>query len=116
MYAPRIESASRLGEVPLGPDHKAVALGEIESSGAVKYAFILAVFEIATGEPVFFVASEENGMAKAFGGGSHFLGVFDGQGHANRGALDDWGDPAKFFPEAVRIARERFGVAPDDAA
>jgi hypothetical protein len=55
---------------------------------------------------VLFVASEVNATAATLGGGSHFLGVFDSQGHANRGASDDWADPKKFFPEALRIAQE----------
>jgi hypothetical protein len=64
--------------------------------------------------PVYFVASEVNEMAAVFGGGSHYLGVFDGSGHSSLGSSDAWGDPSKFFPEAIRLAAERFGILIED--
>ncbi|HXE52717.1 MAG TPA: hypothetical protein VN541_06860, partial [Tepidisphaeraceae bacterium] len=73
-----------------------------------KYAYMVIVFETATKQPVLFVASEVNGTAKEFGGGSHFLGVFEEKGHINMGSSDDWGDPRKFFPKAMQIAKDRF--------
>lgn len=36
---------------------------------------------------------------------------FGDAGHATLGSSDDWGKPQKFFPEAIRLAAERFGVA-----
>jgi hypothetical protein len=46
-------------------------------------------------------------MAKRFGGGSHFLGVFDGNGHINQGGSDDWADEEKFTARALQIIREK---------
>src|ERR1700722_7254064 len=83
LYTPAIESANRVGGMPLGPGHTALLFDPIESAGMVQYALLLGVFEDATQEPVSFGASEINEMAEALGGGSHFLGVFDGDGHAN---------------------------------
>ena len=74
----------------------------------MKYAYLVIVFETASKQPVLFVASEINSAVKEFGGGSHFLGVFDDHGHANMGSSDDWGDPRKFFPKAMQIAKDRF--------
>lgn len=114
-YMPRVESMNRVAGAPLGAKHTVVLFDQIKSAGRVEYAFLLAVYENASGRPVYFVASEVNSMSRTLGGGSHFLGVFDGNGHANRGDSNDWGDPKKFFPEAIRIAAEAFGVDPGEA-
>jgi hypothetical protein len=90
-----------------------ILLDEIASRGPVRYEFILAVLDAASGEPVYFVASEVNSKAGTWGGASHFLGIFDGTGHANLGSSDDWADPSKFFPKARELAAARFGVAVD---
>lgn len=109
MNAPAIVSANQIGELSLGQNHRILFLDNIHSAGSVRYAFILAIYDTAQ-KPVYFLASEVNQMATSFGGGSHFFGVFDGEVHANLGASDDWGDPHKFFPQAVRTAAKRFGV------
>jgi hypothetical protein len=114
-YMPRVESMNRVAAAPLGAAHTLILFDQIKSAGRVEYAFLVAVYSNATQTPVYFVASEVNSMAATLGGGSHYLGVFDGQGHANRGASDDWGDPKKFFPEAIRIAAEAFSIDPTKA-
>jgi len=108
---PLIEDANRVATIPLRESHLMVLLDDITSSGSVQYEFVLAVLEAESGEPVYFVASEVNAMSGTFGGGSHFLGVFDGDGHANLGSSNDWADPSKFFPKARELAAARFGVA-----
>lgn len=113
-YMPLVESMNKVGGAPLGENHTVLLFDNIKSSGSVQYAFLLSVFENEKQKPVYFVTSELNEMAAAFGGGSHFLGVFNGTGHANMGSSDDWGDPRKFFPEAIRLAAERFGVSLED--
>jgi hypothetical protein len=113
-YMPLVESMNRVGGAPLGDKHSALLFDNIKSAGSVQYAFLLCVFDDAKEEPVYVVASEVNEMAAALGGGSHYLGVFDGSGHANLGSSDDWGDPCKFFPEAIRLAAERFGIPMED--
>ena len=109
-YLPLIDEANRIATIPLGSAHVMISFDEITSSGPIQYEFILAVFEVSSGKPVYFVASEANLMAATHGGGSHFLGVFDGNGHANLGSSDDWADPSKFFPKARELAARRFGV------
>ncbi len=109
-YMPLTKSMNRVGGVPLGEKYTALLFDKVESAGSVQYAFLLVVFDNAKQEAVYFVASEVNQMVAAFGGGSHYLGVFTDAGHANLGSSDDWGDPRKFFPEALRMAAERFGV------
>ncbi len=102
---------NRVAGAPLAPGYTVVCFDQIESEGRIQYAFMTVVFDDASHQPVLFVASEVNAMAASLGGGSHFLGVFAGEGHANYGASNDWADPKKFFPEALRIARERFPSA-----
>jgi hypothetical protein len=80
-------------------------------AGRIEYAFILVVYENATQKPCYFVASEVNSMAKTFGGGSHFLEVFPGDGHVNMGDSDEWGDAKKFMAKALAIVAEHFGAA-----
>jgi hypothetical protein len=92
-------------------DHIVMLWTDIEQVGMVKYAYLLGVFEAASREPVYFVSSELNTTAALFGGGSHVLGVFDGDGHANLGSSDDWANERAFFAEAGRLACERFRPA-----
>jgi hypothetical protein len=108
---PLVESMNRVGGAPLGEKLTVLLFDNIKSAGSVQYSYLLAVYDNETQKPVYFVASEVNQMAAALGGGSHCLGIFDGSSHANMGFSDDWGDPLKFFPEAIRIATEHFGVA-----
>jgi hypothetical protein len=107
-YTPDIKSAQPKQKFQVGK-HMAVLLGDIESDSRIRYLHILVVFD-QNQQPGFFVTAEVNVMARRFGGGSHFLGVFDGRGHLNMGASDDWADEAKFTAEALRIANEKLGT------
>jgi hypothetical protein len=49
-------------------------------------------------------------MAKRFGGGSHFLCVFDENGHINQGGSDDWADEGKFTTRALQIIKEKSDI------
>lgn len=84
-----------------------VLLGNFIAADSVKYRYIMAVLDEAR-LPCFIVSSEVNSLARIRGGGSHFLCIFDGEGHLNFGGSDDWGDEAKFVAEAMRIVREKF--------
>jgi hypothetical protein len=114
-YLPRVESMNRVTGAPLGEAHTVVLFDNIKSAGALQYAFLVGVFDNATKSPVYFVSSEVNTTAATFGGGSHFLCIFDGEGHSNLGSSDDWGDAKKFFPKALKIAEAQFGVSRPDA-
>jgi hypothetical protein len=103
-YAPVIGAATPVKRIPLpSGKHTAILLDNIESKGSVQYRFILAVFSDQTREPCLFVTSEVNAMAKELGGGSHFLGLFPGDGHMNYGDSDDWADMEKFEKAAVEL-------------
>lgn len=108
-YSPAIKSAKPRHQFQIG-GRTALLLGDIEPIGSIEYRYILVVYDRDSEQPCFFVASEVNPMARQFGGGSHFLGLFDGDGHANRGTSDEWADEAKFTAEALRIVREKFGA------
>jgi hypothetical protein len=47
-------------------------------------------------------------------GESHFLCVFDEQGHHNLGDSNEWADPEKFEAAALKILAERLGEYPVD--
>jgi hypothetical protein len=107
-YIPAIASENPIRQFQVGK-YSAVLLDDIESAGVVEYRFILVVYD-DTEQPCYFVASEVNNNANTFGGGSHFLGLFDGNGHASCGSSDDWADESKFTAEALRIVQESFEV------
>ena len=105
-YMPHIDDAIRVKTIALDTGrHTALLFSDIESSGLVQYLYVLAVIDDETGEPCVFVASEVNAMAEQTGGGSHFLGLFPGQGHVNLGASDNWADLDQFEVEAIRVAK-----------
>jgi hypothetical protein len=104
-YAPHIKSADPIGRYQVA-GRDAVLLGNIVSAGMVQYLYILAVYEPG-GAPCLFVASEVNDTQVAFGGGSHFLGVFPGDGHANYGDSNEWADRERFLKQALEIAQKR---------
>lgn len=107
-YIPIIESAKQKKLSQIGKYHT-VFFEEISSGGYIEYAYILAVVDSHTQEPCLYVTSEVNAMAKKAGGCSHFLGIYNGVGHENHGASDDWGDKDMFTVEAQRIVSERLG-------
>ena len=113
-YMPDVESMDRLSGGPLGPAHHVVIAGNVKSAGKIEYLYLLVVYEAATEKPVYIVASEANAMRDALGGGSHFLGVFDGNGHANLGDSDDWGDVDRFADKALALAAAHLGLRPVD--
>jgi len=113
-YAPAVVSADRVHEAPLGPKHTMLLFDDIQAEGEIQYAFLLAVFDNAIRKPVYYVSSEVNAMASVLHDGSHYLCTFSAEGHWNRGGSDDWGDPDKFFLQAIYLAAEHFGVAPEE--
>jgi hypothetical protein len=107
-YVPAIKSAKPRKKFELGA-YSAVLLGDIESLGSVKYKFIMVLYD-QTQKPCYFIASEVNDMAQSIGGGSHFLGVFDGNGHANCGSSNDWADESNFTAKTHELIRVKFQI------
>jgi hypothetical protein len=106
-FAPSITAAQPRQNYEVGP-FTAVLFGDIESDSEVQYGYILIVFD-EEDKPCLYVTSEVNEWAnEPGGGGSHFLGVFDGRGHANLGASDQWANEEQFTARALEIATERF--------
>jgi hypothetical protein len=105
-YMPAIRSAKNRQQIQIG-SYAAILLTDIIGTSRIKYEFIMAVVDVS-GKAVYFVTAEFNNMAKRFGGGSHFLGLFDGEGHVNCGDSDDWGNQDKFATEALRRIRQKF--------
>ena len=107
-YTPRIVSADPQAKYEVA-GREAVLLANIVSAGMVQYLYILVVYA-QDGEPCLFVASEVNAEREAFGGGSHFLGVFTGEGHLNLGDSDEWANREQFVEKALAIAREHLAA------
>ena len=107
-YAPPITEAKTLRVFEAG-EQLAMLLGNIKSEGTIEYLYVLSVFRAEDNELCLCVASEKNNVPME-GAGSHFLGVFPGAGHENRGLSDDWADQEKFTAKALTIAKEKLGI------
>lgn len=111
-YQPPITSWRRAGGGVLGDRYALLQYDSLKAAGRVEYTYLTVVVDRSTGFPALFVAAEVNQMAGVLGGGSHALGVFDVNGHTTLGFSDDWAGASKFFPKAVEVAVERFGLDP----
>jgi len=105
-YSPLVDSSRIVREFTIG-SFSARLLTDIKSQGNIEYTHILMVTD-ADENPAIYVAAEVNGTS--FGGDSHFLGVFDGDGHGNYGCDDKWGDLETFAAEGVNIVKNHFGI------
>jgi hypothetical protein len=119
-YAPSLEGAVEVKRVAIGDGHEGVLRRhpspEKQTDGGVKYLYTLAVHPKGQDAAVLYVASEVNKMYDPTAppeerSGSHFLGVFPGQGHINMGASDEWADVEKFEARATAVAKERLAEA-----
>lgn len=86
-----------------------------EDEPVIEYKFIMMVFPRDEPDPVLFLTSEINASAQSDrhkrvpgeDGGSHFLCMFDAEGHHNFGASNAWADPVLFHIEATIHIFER---------
>ena len=125
---PGIQSAREVRRHELG-DFSATLFDEIVSFDIVEYTYVMILYNKASGEPILYFTSEKNTapFAEMFqnlgikprsnadgseGMGSHFFCMFDGEGHSNYGASNDWGDVEKFEQEVLRAIGEGLGKAP----
>jgi hypothetical protein len=114
-YMPSVKSLKYLDGAALGKKHVGILYGDIKSDGLVQYLFIFHIyyrFKKVEDPPLFIISSEENMMQEGPGGGSHFLCVFDDDGHSNLGQSNDWGNRGKFFKKAVEVAEMKLGLKP----
>jgi hypothetical protein len=107
MYLPALNDARIVASYTFGQDILTTILTDCKSSGAIQYTHVMLVYRLNPDEPdqptiIMAVASEINRMAH-LGGGSHFLGVFPGNGHTNLGASDEWADLQTFIQKALEV-------------
>lgn len=114
-YMPLVKSMDEIEAGAVGDAHFGILYGNVKSAGRMQYEYLFVVYGKDDGKPVLIVSSERNMMP--FDGGSHVLGLFDGNGHANLGFSDDWSDLEKFFPKALEIVEKKLGpgTSEDDA-
>jgi hypothetical protein len=110
MQAPPVVSAKPKWVYGLG-DHLGIFFVDNVAMGPVTYSYVLTVGPRSGGTISFYITSEKNMMYGLMPktGGSHNLCVFDGTGHRNLGASNDWADPDKFEARALDMACERLG-------
>ncbi|MDI6809048.1 MAG: hypothetical protein QME66_08730 [Candidatus Eisenbacteria bacterium] len=88
-------------------------LTDLESLRSTQYLYVMQVFKLPECKLCLCVTAETNRMYgrtvpvdRASGsGGSHFPGLFPGQGHTNLGSSNDWADIEIFAAKAVELAR-----------
>ena len=103
--APAIESAHQRQKFRVGR-FTVIFFDQIVSAGPAKYEYMVIAVDDSHHTRLY-VTAEVNPLAKRFGGGSHFLGVFDGASHINHGSADDWADGEVFRARAVQLIREK---------
>jgi hypothetical protein len=79
---------------------------DFDSPGMIQYVHIMYVFEEGRPTPIFAVAAES-----MRGADYCMLCSFDGDGHSNYGASDEWRDLEHFTARALEMAAGRYGVA-----
>jgi hypothetical protein len=109
MYAPQVKSAKPIRRYRLQP-FTFVLCSDIEHIGFITYRYILVTLRDGEQQPCLYVASETNPRAIAEGDTAYFLGIFDGSGHLNKGASEEWGDLEKFVARALVEATQALGV------
>jgi hypothetical protein len=131
MYLPDLKTMRIAKNFLLG-DCFCMLCTDCVSNQAVQYRHVLFVVRPPSREPNFAVAAEVNEMAEEGRAllrqmreqgaseeqlaadaelvGSHYLGVFPGDGHRNLGASDDWADLDKFAVRALQIVAQEFGI------
>jgi|GEM_PF-5113369 len=63
-YMPSVKSWNMVGSAPLGPSHTVKVFDTIRAAGSIQYAYLVGVFDNASDEPVYFVASEVNSVRR----------------------------------------------------
>ena len=99
-------------------DYRALLLTDLEPLGSIQCLYVLQVFKVPERKLCLCVAAETNRMhgmrrpgdGKSGSGGSHFLGLFPGQGHMNFGSSNDWANIEIFAAKAVELARSHLKV------
>lgn len=104
---PLVEDFRVIERFPIGNNHRTMMCDCIKGPGCIEYEYLLVVHNMQTEKPVLFVASERNSSSY---GDSHFLGVFNDNGHSNLGSSDSWGDLKTFKAKALEILKEEFGA------
>jgi hypothetical protein len=116
VYWPTLSDARLANSYQIGP-YMGMLFTDCKSVGGIQYTHVLMVFKPnpLTGKlppkpvPSLAVAAEVNSRAE-IGGGSHFLGVFPGDGHMNLGGSDEWANLEKFAHRALEFAAEHLNV------
>jgi len=108
MYRPAIQSAQALSVTALG-NYQATLLTDVVSAGSIRYGYVME-FRDPQGLPCFYIAAEENELARELGGGSHFLCSYLGGTHRNHGSSNEWTDRKRFVHEAFAMFRKEFSL------
>lgn len=109
MDAPKILTAIPQRRYQFG-EYSGVVLGEIESTDAVKYQYILALVREGENRPGFYVTSEKNPRHRAHEG-SHRLRVITSGLDEEIESSDRWENLDDFCEEAFAVAAKVLGLA-----
>lgn len=91
-------------------EYNGVVLGDIESTDAVKYRYILALVREGESRPGFYVTSEKNPRSRAHEG-SHRLRVITQGLDEEIESSDRWENLDDFCQEAFAVAAKVLGLA-----
>lgn len=103
---PVIETAIPKRRYQIG-DFSASLLGEIESSGARRYRYILAFVQLGQSQPSLYVCAEP---AAEGGGGKHALRVVNEVMSEVVDNDDRWGDLDAFAEQGLKLGAQALGL------
>lgn len=109
MDTPKIQTAIPQRRYQFG-EYTGVVLGEIESTDAAKYLYILALVREGEGKPGFYVTAEKNPRSRAHEG-SHRLRVITHGLTEDIESSDRWADIDVFCEEAFAVAAKVLGLS-----
>lgn len=131
MYAPAVKTARSVKRYEWD-QYEGAFLDQIFAEGQIEYEYIIVVFQKGARDPFLFISSERNArfaeqqpilveeldddilndLLADNVGESHFLCIFDQQGHHNLGDANQWGDLQAFETAALQILETRLQSKP----
>lgn len=111
-YIPSIVTASLKKQLTID-NFSATIIGDIQSTGSIKYKYILLLHEEDLLEPFYYLSLEENNLFLEVGGNQFFLCAFDKGNHLNYGGFETEATIENFTKAALEKISVRFNIPID---
>jgi tetratricopeptide (TPR) repeat protein len=112
-YIPSIVTATLKKQISVDK-FSATIIGDIQSTGSIKYKYILLLHEENSSEPFYYLSLEVNNLFLEVGGNQFFLCAFDEGNHLNFGGFEGDATIENFTKAALGKIAERFSIPLED--